>query len=68
MKSNSLMEFTEMAGSFEVKEEGYEFELMGNVFRFRELTGMMPKQYRQKENKERQETKDYEHYRISGGK
>lgn len=36
--------------------------------RFRELTGMTPKQYRQKENKERQETKDYEHYRISGGK
>ena len=36
--------------------------------RFRELTGMTPKEYRQKENKKRQETKDHECYRISGGK
>ncbi len=35
---------------------------------FREACKMTPKEYRQKENKERQETKDYEHYRISGGK
>ena len=35
---------------------------------FREACKMTPKEYRQKENKKRQETKDHECYRISGGK